>query len=142
MARKSCPASHLGREFQKHAYVSIDDPRSTTTVSTADNPCAGSRKDAYDYAEGFSLNCSRKDGGNISVYGAGENTVRVDRGRMKCNDAEGSRKVSQSMANTNQWKDCGRISIRTDCAHALECKKHKNKIYSSRGRMAEALLPG
>ena len=55
---------------------------------------------------------------------------------MKSCDVEGSRKVSQNMANTSRRKDCGRIFIRTDFVHALESKKYR--VFGSRGRFAEA----
>ena len=46
---------------QRHIYIYRRSLEYSPPFSTADNPCAGSRKDAYNYAEGFSLNCSRKD---------------------------------------------------------------------------------
>ena len=59
---------------------------------------------------------------------------------MKCNDAEGSRKVSQNIANTDRRKDCGRIFIHTVFVHALECKKYR--VFESRGSSAEAKKRG
>ena len=55
----ACPPALL-------AFEIIDDPGSTPPPNpAADNPCAGPRKDAYNYAEGFPPNCSRKDYGRI-----------------------------------------------------------------------------
>ena len=52
-------------------HVYIDDPRSTppsSPFSTAEHPCAGSRKDAEGRRGRFSLNCPRKVCGRFSVF--------------------------------------------------------------------------